>query len=204
MNMRVSFRLHTFACTYVVALAYVIFAPFAGAAFGNSDSTTTRFVNRVSHCDRLEESSTFLRDCGITYALGVANAIRLFSTPPTKVSLGICCNSLRGQDRSVQLVCNLQTTEDAIAVACVSGCVHAVSSQLTASMRDDTQCVQSVRADVGPLLLPMGLSLCAEGSGFDAVEFVDGNNLCYIQLTQVGAASAPECCQSCCAHSLGS
>lgn len=145
-------------------LGFLLYSPSAVRAFGNAESTTTVFVDRVAQCQASEDSSSFVRECAHTYALGVANAIRLFSTPPTK------------------------TTEDAIALACVSGCVHAVSSQLTGSLRDDTQCSLSVKADVTPLMLPMGLTLCAEGSGFDAVEFVDGSNLCFLQLTQIFSA----------------
>eukprot|EP00892_Ulva_mutabilis_P005501 jgi/Ulvmu1/3322/UM155_0005.1 len=131
------------------------------AALASSESTTSIFVDRVSQCQSADDPSSFIRECAHTYTIGIGNAIRLLSTAPIK------------------------TTEDAIAAACVSGCVHAVSSQLADSMRDDTPCAQSVKADVGPLLLPLGLSLCAEGTGFTNVEFVDGSNLCYTQLTQV-------------------
>lgn len=95
MNIRNSLSQHSLPVAYyVLVLGNVFFAPFAGAAFGNSDSTTTKFVNRVSQCYASDESNTFLQECGLTYAVGVANAIRLFSTPPTKVSLDTGCNSV--------------------------------------------------------------------------------------------------------------
>lgn len=179
--------------TYSLITAAVLVSVIKHAtALGNSESITSVFVDRVSQCQSPEASSSFVRDCAHTYTIGVANAIRLLSTAPTKVCRAdvwsvLCCTAAPTESFP------LQTTEDAIVSACVSGCVHAVSSQLSDAMRDDTPCAQSVNNDVGQILLPMGLSLCAEGSGFSDVEFVDGSNLCYTQLTQVISVASLDC-----------
>lgn len=83
-------------------LGFLLYSPSAVRAFGNAESTTTVFVDRVAQCQASEDSSSFVRECAHTYALGVANAIRLFSTPPTKVGLAEASATAFGERSTVQ------------------------------------------------------------------------------------------------------
>jgi hypothetical protein len=50
-----------------------------------SDSFTSRFIDRAEQCYSDGVSQVFVQQCAKTYTIGTANAIRLFSSNPTKV-----------------------------------------------------------------------------------------------------------------------